>query len=48
MVRAVTVVRVVATELHPGSKVGPWRALVCSDDLRARAGSWSRAAAFFR
>ena len=28
--------------------LGPWRALVCGEDLRAGAGSWSRAAAFFR
>ena len=27
---------------------GPWRALVCGENLRAGAGSWSRAAAFFR
>ena len=28
--------------------LGPWRALVCGDDLWAGAGSWSRAAAVFR
>ena len=28
--------------------LGPWRALRCSEDLRAGAGGWSRAAAFFR
>ena len=27
---------------------GPWRALVCGEDLRAGVGSWSRATAFFR
>ena len=27
--------------------LGPWRALVCGEYLRAGAGSWSRAAAFF-
>ena len=28
--------------------LGPWRALVCDEDLRAGASSWNRAAAFFR
>ena len=28
--------------------LGPWRALICGEDLQAGAGAWSRAAAFFR